>query len=320
MSAHPEDPSAKQASKSIRDVLALLSEEFPDVTVSKIRFLESRGLIHPERSASGYRKFTEEDIERLRWILLQQREHFLPLKVIKGRLEQAGATMFAPSLFESADEGVATTASANVATGSFDDDDDFNQDPDDPPPQREVDELEIESEEQASERSDLESDAQPSAEDAGPRTPTGGGPKEPRRPAHRASRSQKTPIADRRPAEALAKLARVDVAFLEELEAFALIENVGTDASANYGEDTVRIVELAARLRGYGIEPRHLRTFKHAAERESGVLEQVIMPMLQRRNPEAQKRARAVLSELVEVAAQLHDAFMRASLREIDTR
>ncbi len=72
---------------AIGDVLALLRDEFPDVTISKIRFLESRGLLDPERTPSGYRKFYEPDVDRLRWILRQQREHFLPLKVIKGRLE-----------------------------------------------------------------------------------------------------------------------------------------------------------------------------------------------------------------------------------------
>ena len=74
---------------SIGEVLALVKDEFPDVTISKIRFLESQGLIDPERTPSGYRKFYEADVDRLRWILRQQREHFLPLKVIKGRL--AGA-------------------------------------------------------------------------------------------------------------------------------------------------------------------------------------------------------------------------------------
>ena len=71
---------------SIGDVLTLLREEFPDVTISKIRFLESQGLVNPERSPSGYRKFYEGDVERLRWVLRQQREHFLPLKVIRDRL------------------------------------------------------------------------------------------------------------------------------------------------------------------------------------------------------------------------------------------
>ena len=81
---------SERAHLSIGEVLALLQEEFPDVTISKIRFLESQGLLDPERTPSGYRKFYEPDVERLRWILRQQRENFLPLKVIKGRLDEAG--------------------------------------------------------------------------------------------------------------------------------------------------------------------------------------------------------------------------------------
>jgi DNA-binding transcriptional MerR regulator len=75
---------------SIGEVLDVLKVDFPDVTISKIRFLESQGLVDPERTASGYRKFYDADVERLRWILRQQREHFLPLKVIKDRLERDG--------------------------------------------------------------------------------------------------------------------------------------------------------------------------------------------------------------------------------------
>lgn len=310
MSAHSETPTAKQTTKSIRDVLDLLSEEFPDVTVSKIRFLESRGLIHPERSASGYRKFSDEDVERLRWILLQQRENFLPLKVIKGRLEQAGATLFAQSLFESdlahPDVAIASPRNADEPFG----DDDFNQDPEGAPAAPRDEDVAASEDEAAS----AHDDEAAAGEKSGTR-PSGGGPREPRRPAARSARRP-----DRRSAEALAASARVDVGFIAELDAFALIDGEGEGEARTYPEETVRIVELAARLRGYGIEPRHLRTFKHAAERESGVLEQVVMPMLQRRNPDAQKRARAVLDELVETTAQLHDAFVRATLREIDTR
>src|SRR3954471_16094056 len=83
---------AERAYLSIGEVLSLLREEFPDITISKIRFLESQGLLDPERTPSGYRKFYEPDIERLRWILQQQRENFLPLRVIKDRLRgQPGA-------------------------------------------------------------------------------------------------------------------------------------------------------------------------------------------------------------------------------------
>src|SRR5258707_5976080 len=80
-------PVVERAHLSIGEVLALLQEEFPDITISKIRFLESQGLLDPERTPSGYRKFYEPDLTRLRWILTQQRDHFLPLRVIKERLD-----------------------------------------------------------------------------------------------------------------------------------------------------------------------------------------------------------------------------------------
>lgn len=84
------DGGADRPFLSIGEVLDLLKADFPDVTISKIRFLESQGLVDPERTPSGYRKFYEGDVARLRWILRQQREHFLPLKVIKDRLERDG--------------------------------------------------------------------------------------------------------------------------------------------------------------------------------------------------------------------------------------
>src|SRR6476620_9797866 len=81
--------SAREAEHlSIGEVLAELSDEFPDITISKIRFLESQGLVDPERTPSGYRKFYPADVERLRFILREPREHFLPLKVIKERLDE----------------------------------------------------------------------------------------------------------------------------------------------------------------------------------------------------------------------------------------
>jgi len=82
---------SERAYLSIGEVLALLKDEFTDITISKIRFLESQGLIDPERTPSGYRKFYEPDVERLRWILRQQKEHYLPLRVIKGKLSSVQA-------------------------------------------------------------------------------------------------------------------------------------------------------------------------------------------------------------------------------------
>ena len=77
---------AEEKPLSIGEVINLLRDDFPDVSVSKIRFLESQGLIDPGRSPSGYRQFDSDDISRLRFILQQQRDHFLPLKVIKSKL------------------------------------------------------------------------------------------------------------------------------------------------------------------------------------------------------------------------------------------
>ena len=75
------------ATLTIGDVLAHLKVEFPDLTISKIRFLEDQGLVQPERTASGYRKFSAGDVSRLRYVLSQQRDHYLPLRVIKDQLD-----------------------------------------------------------------------------------------------------------------------------------------------------------------------------------------------------------------------------------------
>ena len=82
---------------SIGEVLTSLQTEFSDISISKIRFLESEGLISPERTASGYRKFFDEDVKQLRYILTLQKDHFLPLKVIKERLAGGGAFPDEPS-------------------------------------------------------------------------------------------------------------------------------------------------------------------------------------------------------------------------------
>jgi DNA-binding transcriptional MerR regulator len=90
--------SAARAYMTIGEVLGLLSGEFPDITVSKIRFLESEGLIEPERSPSGYRKFAQADTERLRFILTAQRDHYLPLRVIKEHLDAVDRGQTPPPL------------------------------------------------------------------------------------------------------------------------------------------------------------------------------------------------------------------------------
>jgi DNA-binding transcriptional MerR regulator len=109
-----------RAHLSIGDVLNQLREEFPEITISKIRFLESQGLVDPERTPSGYRKFYANDIERLRWILREQREHFLPLKVIKERLDEIdrdGGFAESPEARAEATEAVAQLFASGRDTG-----------------------------------------------------------------------------------------------------------------------------------------------------------------------------------------------------------
>ena len=97
--------------RSIGEVLSLLAEEHPDLTISKIRFLESQGLIAPQRTPSGYRKFFDADVERLNWVLIQQRDNFLPLKEIKRRLASGAAAKAAPRRASGESEAAPATPS-----------------------------------------------------------------------------------------------------------------------------------------------------------------------------------------------------------------
>jgi DNA-binding transcriptional MerR regulator len=102
--ATPAESRSRGTTRSIGQVLATLKAEFPEVSISKIRFLEAEGLIAPERAPSGYRRYAETDLERLRYVLSVQREHYLPLKVIREHLDLM-------------DRGLAPPAIATVRTG-----------------------------------------------------------------------------------------------------------------------------------------------------------------------------------------------------------
>jgi DNA-binding transcriptional MerR regulator len=378
---------------AIGDVLALLREEFPDVTISKIRFLESRGLLVPERTPSGYRKFYEPDVERLRWILRQQREHFLPLKVIKGRLENGMSDPAAPAppLFEMGDppperepepalvgasgtpqaapEGaaaglVALTPIGVVASPS-------NGVPDrvdapgphgahapraaaaasgrsgtsggrEQPVGRELPTTEPvlasaagpaagEGEAQPAKRQRRQS--APAEEDAGQQTgggggpsvgdASGGGPQQDAKPPARASTRSTAGLpgggvsgATLTVAE-LATASGLDIEGIEELENFGLIASRLVAGVPCYDEEAVLVAKLAAGFAPYGIEARHLRIFKHAADRQTGLFAQVITPLLRQRNPEARARAIEGLSELSELGEALMRCFAQATLREL---
>jgi len=101
---------------SIGEVLEAIKADFPDVSISKIRFLESEGLINPERTGSGYRKFYDPDVARLRYILSLQKDHFLPLKVIRERLADADASGSIPEIALAGDGSASAPADANGST------------------------------------------------------------------------------------------------------------------------------------------------------------------------------------------------------------
>ncbi|HLI14854.1 MAG TPA: MerR family transcriptional regulator [Acidimicrobiales bacterium] len=281
---------------SIREVLDLLAQEFPDITISKIRFLESRGLIHPERTPSGYRKFYEADVERLAWILRQQREHFLPLKVIKGRLEQGGELAFvAGRLFETE----AATAGPDAPAGRRAPAGDAARAPRRNGTVRE---------EASSRTRDPEGQGgaaghgpEPSASAPG-RSATSGAPEE-------GSASLT--------ADELAEAAGADRSLVTELESFGLIAGRDIAGVRCFGADALAVARLAAAFRRYGIEARHLRALKHAAERQASLIGQVVLPLLRQRNPESRRRALAEADELASLAIELEGVFLRRALGQV---
>jgi DNA-binding transcriptional MerR regulator len=222
---------------SIGEVLAQLRPDFPDVTISKIRFLESEGLIEPQRSASGYRRFSHDDIARLRYVLTVQRDHYLPLRVIKEQLERL-------------DDGL---------------------------------------------------------EFAGPGRP--GAP-------HSLVGPAGEPGEVRLSRSALLEAAGIDADLLTELESYGLVSARGTTFDA----DALLVARIAGELAGYGLEPRHLRTIRSAAEREVGLVEQVVAPMLRQRGAEARGRGEEAAREIARLTSRLHAAIVDAQLRRVRTR
>ena len=264
----------ERAYLSIGEVLALLKEEFPDVTISKIRFLESQGLLDPERTPSGYRKFYDTDVERLRWILRQQREHFLPLKVIKGRLRGG---------LEPADEPVDEAPAPAV---------------------------------EAQERA---------AAAVEPAAATPAAPVEPR-PAPAPRRNAPPPPADApltlgssgvsMNLVELAAASGLEDDDLRELERYGLLTGRRAASSVYYDEEALMVAQLAAGFMKYGVEARHLRMYKTAGEREAGFLEQVVLPMLKQRNPQARRQAAEALTDLTRLGQGLRAAMLRQALRK----
>ncbi len=262
---------------SIGEVLNLLQDEFPDITISKIRFLESQGLLDPERTPSGYRKFYEEDIERLRWILRQQKENFLPLKVIKDRLASDQLDDPAPA---------PVTAAATKPA--------------------------------AAKRAAPEPTPAPEPAPAPARASARAS-----RPATRdRAREPVQPLLDTGPTgvsltrdEVLAA-ADLTTKDLAELEKFGLVTSRTLGNTVYYGDDALIVAKLAAGFMSHGVEARHLRMYKVAAEREAGVFEQLVMPLLKQRNPGSRHQATERLDELAGLGGRLREAMLRAALQE----
>ena len=312
---------------SIGEVLDLLKEDFPDVTISKIRFLESRGLVEPERTSSGYRQFSDADIERLRWILLQQRDHFLPLKVIKQMLDAgiehppgAAAPGAQPSLFDEDGAAPAPTLSrAHPTVGG----------PGAAPSSRSRQVVDAAS--SGDEGQDPTEDEVAALEEAagskGHTTPADvvAALQEDPRPRRRTSTVPTMPTVDaeslanavtgaRQTAEELCLTTGVDADTLAELEQFGLVEPLVVAGVKEYPVEAVAVVELAVRYLALGVEPRHLRIYKVSAEREAGFVEQLTVPLLKKHTPTARKEALDRAAELAQLGAQLHAEILRARL------
>ena len=230
--------------KSIGEVLTLLQSEFPDISISKIRFLESRGLVEPHRAPSGYRKFAADDVERLRWILSMQRDHFLPLRVIKERLDQGGDLNDASSDDDAESTPVAVP---RPKTSRF-------RDP----------------------------------------GPAGG---------------------DLTPAD-LARLAGLSAQQLDQLIKFGLLEPSDRGAGPHFTRDDLKVAKAAAGFLEHGIEARHLKAWRVAAEREAGMLEQIVVPLTRKGSTESAARAREVADDLVDMGNAIRETIIVKLLRD----
>jgi DNA-binding transcriptional MerR regulator len=235
------------ARKSIGQALADLTAEFPDEDIkeSKLRFLESEGLVEPERTPSGYRKYSVEDMERLRYIIRAQREHYLPLKVIKEHLDAIDRGLEPPAL----NGGPTVPAGALGDAGGIGD-------------------------LLRGERGDV-----------------------------RISRRE------------LVKTAGISEELLDDLETFGLVRP--RTGSKHYDSDALQVATVAGELSAFGIEPRHLRAFKTAADREIGLVEQVVSPIRRSREDGAEGRAAQAVDEIAGLSLRLHAALVRSGLRSL---
>jgi DNA-binding transcriptional MerR regulator len=236
------------ATFSIGQVLGSLKPDFADLTISKIRFLEQEGLVQPDRSPSGYRKYSADDVARLKYVLAQQRDHYLPLKVIKDQLDAI-------------DRGLVPANGAGAGPHR---------------PHMSIAAIE---------------DNAPTAEHFRP-----------------------VPAALRLSRDELLNAAGLRVDQLTELEQFGLIT---ATPSGHYDDDALSVGKIVAELAQYGLEGRHLRAFRTAAEREVGLFSQVVGPMSRQRGSAAKVRAEETVREMAALSVRLHAALVQIGLRGV---
>ncbi|MDF2976162.1 MAG: zinc-responsive transcriptional regulator [Actinomycetospora sp.] len=263
---------------SIGSVLDALRADFPEITISKIRFLESEGLIRPARTAAGYRQFSHSDVVRLRFVLSAQRDHYLPLKVIRAKLDE----------FDRDPSGGAPALPGDGAPGD-------------------------------------------TAETGGPGGPggPGGGPGAPS-PAATARVRSLASVADRVEPDEDPDGARssradtvgrdvllaedgVDAALLDGLEHHGILR---PDADGRFEPEDVLVARTAASLARLGVEPRLLRSARASADREVGLLTQLVTPVARSRGPEAARRAEELSAELAALSGRLHALLVGTGLRQ----
>lgn len=232
--------SRRDASMSIGEVLALLTPDFPDVSISKIRLWETEGLVEPARTASGYRKFTHADVERLRYAMTLQRDRYWPLRRIREHLD---------AVARGAEEPVTGAAGPRAA---------------------------------------------PTADGDG-----------------LVDGLLRTGPTVRLSADELCARAGLDASVLAELVAYGLLQ---PGASGWYDEVALAVATAAAELAAFGLGPRHLRAFRTAADREVGLVEQVVSPLRGGRDGGSRARADEAAREITAVALRLHAALVRAGL------
>ncbi len=281
---------------SIGEVLGLLLEDFPDVTISKIRFLESQGLISPERTSSGYRKFYDHDVELLRVILTEQRSNYLPLRVIKDRLETGQIDPTGEHLrpngdapdahTDSADEPDTTGESIAVPTSSV-------------------------AAHPASRRAAADTGSTPpAAKGAAPATPD----HVPDEPSVASASTQLMPgvLLDRLELCALVGMTESE---LDQLESYGVVVPRDGSTPPLYGEDAIEVAKPACEFLRAGVDARHLRIWRTSAEREASLYEQLVTPRFRQRNPESHAEALAQLRRLDTLGGDLRAAMTRQALR-----